>query len=77
VSAPVPTIGRTVLYQRHGSPNGQHKAEPSPAVVTQVNDDGTVSLFVMNPNGVYFNHATKYDESAGPGTWRWPPRVGG
>ena len=72
----IPTIGRIVLYQRHGSPNGQHKSEPSPAVVTQVNEDGTVSLFVMNPNGVYFNHNTKQDEhGAGPGTWRWPPRV--
>lgn len=71
-----PSIGRIVLYQRHGSPNGQHKAEPSPAVVTKVHDDGeTCTLFVMNPNGLYFDAATKHDEGGAPGTWRWPPRV--
>jgi hypothetical protein len=82
-----PSIGRIVLYQRHGSPNGQHKSEPSPAVITAVRGDigdegsvgpgldGYVDLFVMNPNGVYFDRATKYDPDGAPGTWRWPPRV--
>ena len=76
----VPTIGRIVLYQRHGSPNGQHKSEPSPAIVTGIGttspETGTkVDLFVINPNGLYYNHGTPYDEAGGPGTWRWPPRV--
>ena len=75
VSEQKPSIGRTVFYQRHGSPNGQHKSEPSPAVVTAIADDGSLSLFVMNPNGFYFNHGTKFDADGGPGTWRWPPRV--
>lgn len=75
----IPTIGRIVLYQRHGSPNGQHKSEPSPAIITGVGattDSGVnVDLFVINPNGLYFNHGTPYDPEGGPGTWRWPSRV--
>lgn len=70
-----PTIGRIVHYHRHGSPDGTHKAEPSPAVITAVWDDvGTCQLFVMNPNGLYFN-TTKYSEEPKPGHWSWPPRV--
>lgn len=64
------SIGCVVLYQRHGSPNGQHKSEPSPAIVTQITGE-TISLFVINPNGTYFNHETRHDPAGGPGTWRW------
>jgi hypothetical protein len=75
-----PSIGRIVLYQRHGSPNGQHKSEPSPAIVTAVHDNAIsevplVDLCVFNPNGMYFNPRTEFDPDARPGTWRWPPRV--
>ncbi len=70
-----PSIGRTVHYQRYGSPGGEHKAEPSPAVITQVHADGTTcQLFVMNPNGLYFN-TTPYSEEPKPGHWNWPPKV--
>lgn len=69
-----PSIGRIVFYQRHGSPNGQHKAEPSPAIVTEVTGD-TITVCVFNPNGIYFNKGTKFSADAEPGTWRWPPRV--
>jgi hypothetical protein len=68
-----PQIGNIVHYMRYGSPNGEHKAEPSPAIVTQV-FDGTdeVQLFVINPNGLYFNR-TKYAAVPTPGHWSWPP----
>lgn len=69
-----PTVGRTVLYQRFGSPGGEHKSEVSPAIITQIHDDGDCQLFVMNPNGVYFNK-TPYSPECVPGTWHWPPRV--
>ena len=85
-----PSIGRIVLYQRHGSPNGQHKAEASPAIVTRVVDEHreVVDLCVLNPTGIYFDPGTRHDQLDGspgmpgaggpwtPGTWRWPPRVG-
>jgi hypothetical protein len=73
-----PSIGRVVHYQRHGSPNGQHKSEPSPAIITNVReglDRTIVSLVVFNPTGMYFNEDVVFDTAGGPGTWRWPPRV--
>lgn len=67
-----PKVGDLVLYQRHGSPNGQHKSEPSPAVITAVHGDaGTVDLFVINPTGLYFDKGTRFNALAAPGTWRW------
>lgn len=71
----IPSIGRIVHYQRFGSPGGEHKAEPSPAVITQVYENDECQLFVMNPNGVYFNR-TPFSETPKPGCWSWPPRVG-
>lgn len=70
------TIGRMVEYLRHGSPDGTHKAEPSPAVITKVLDQDSqeCQLFVMNPNGVYFC-ATSFSEQPKPGHWSWPPHM--
>lgn len=72
----IPSIGRIVHYQKYGTPGGEHKAEPSPAVITKVLADNKCSLFVMNPNGCYFNE-TPYAEVPTPGHWTWPPKVGG
>lgn len=72
-----PTIGRIVHYQKFGTPGGEHKAEPSPAMITKVDDDGTTChLFVMNPNGCYFNKTpmSLLNEPL-PGHWNWPPRT--
>jgi hypothetical protein len=72
-----PSIGRMVHYHRHGSPDGTHKPEPSPAVITKVFDQGEsgiCQLFVMNPNGLYFSE-TPYSEEPKPGHWNWPPFV--
>lgn len=71
-----PSIGRTVHYQRFGSPGGEHQAEPSPAVIVKVLDEptGRCQLFVMNPNGLYFND-TPYSPTPKPGHWNWPPRT--
>lgn len=68
-----PSIGRIVLYQKYGTPGGEHKATPSPAVITEVLDEttGECQLFVMNPNGVYFNK-TPYSVEPKPGHWTWP-----
>lgn len=69
-----PTICRTVIYHRFGSPNGEHLPEPSPAIITKVLDDsGRCMLFVMNPNGLYFNE-TPHSEEPKAGHWSWPPR---
>lgn len=72
----MPSIGRIVLYQKYGTPGGEHKAEPSPAMITKVIDaeSGSCMLFVMNPNGLYFNE-TPYSEEPKAGHWSWPPRL--
>ena len=69
-----PSIGRIVLYQRYGSPGSEHASEPSPAVITKVEEDGmTCMLFVMNPTGLYFNK-TPYSADPKGGHWSWPHR---
>lgn len=71
-----PSICRMVIYTRFGTPGGEHLPDPSPAVITKVIDEktGECSLFIMNPNGLYFN-AVPYSEEPKPGCWSWPPRV--
>lgn len=65
-------IGAQVLYCKYGTPGGEHLPEPSPAIVTKVLNEETqeCQLFVMNPNGIYFN-PTKYSEEMKPGHWSW------
>ncbi len=79
-----PSIGRIVHYQAHGSPDGTHKSEPRPAIITRVGLEqdsetgagvNTVDLTVFNPTGLFFNVNCKYSEEPKGGTWRWPPRV--
>lgn len=74
MGAPKATIGRVVHYMKYGTPGGEHKAEPSPAIITKVINEETqeCQLFVMNPNGVYFN-PTPYAEEYTPGHWSWMP----
>lgn len=73
-----PSIGRIVHYQAFGTPGGEFRPEPRAAIITEVEDDETVGLCVLNPTGMFFNRGLKLDESETPkgGTWRWPPRVG-
>lgn len=70
-----PSVGRIVHYTRLGSLDGTHLPEPSPAVITKVINEATkkCQLFVMNPNGLYFNE-TEYSEQPKPGCWHWPPK---
>ena len=67
----LPSIGRIVHYQRFGSQNGEHKSEPSPAIITQVFENGDCQLFVMTPNGTYHNR-TPFSEEPKAGHWNWP-----
>lgn len=70
-----PFIGASVLYMRYGTPGGEHKPLPSPAIITDVLDEsGKCSLFVMNPTGLYFNN-TPFSEQLKPGHWSWNPNL--
>jgi hypothetical protein len=71
----VPSIGRVVHYHSYGTPKGEYLPKPIAAIITQVNDDGTVGLCIFNPTGLFFNTNVPYDQSDTlPGHWSWPPR---
>ena len=72
----VPSIGRIVHYVSYGTPGGEYGKECRAAIVTQVNDDGTVGLAVLNPTGMFFNPSIMADHTENQGgTWHWPERV--
>ena len=70
---PKASIGRVVVYTKYGTPGGEHLPEPSPAIITKVLNEETqeCQLFVMNPNGIYFN-PTPFSIEPKPGHWSWP-----
>lgn len=76
MSEQIPSVGRIVHYQSHGSPNGQYKSEPRAAIITQTTP-GTkaVALCILNPTGMFFTPTVDYDPEGSPGSWRWPPKV--
>lgn len=69
-----PSVGRVVHYTSYGTPGGEYLPECRAAMVTEVTGE-TVSLFVMNPTGVFLNTRVRYDDMAHGGTWHWPERV--
>lgn len=70
-----PSVGRVVHYVSYGTPGGEYLSECRAAMVTAVQDDETVSLFVMNPTGVFLNQGVSHDPLHQGGTWHWPERV--
>lgn len=76
-----PTIGRDVHYVARGSADGKFPPVHRAAKITEVDSYGlgrpaVVSLFVMNPQGCYFDTGMVQDEvDKAPGTWHWPEMV--
>lgn len=65
-----------VHYVSRGSADMVYLPECRAATITEVHDDETVSLCVMNPNGLYFTSQVPYDgEYHHGGTWHWPERA--
>jgi hypothetical protein len=61
-----------VHYFAYGTPKGEFKpCEPRAAVITEVNEDGTVGLAVLNPTGMFFNRNVKQGQEGGQ--WDWMP----
>lgn len=75
-----PTIGRVVHYTNLGDRDGKYPPTAQAAMVTGLNDDGTVSLHVFYKTGQFdlascaFTEAASGSEDA-RGKWSWPPRV--
>lgn len=80
-SSQKPSVGRMVHYVSHGTPVQSDDTQVFPsacrsAIITEVKNDSTVSLFVMNPTGVFFNEECSLDDGDQlGGTWHWPERV--
>jgi hypothetical protein len=75
-----PSVGRIVHYVAYGGefPAGVCRA----AVITDVDDltpnprcSSTISVVVLNPTGLFFNHGIIQDDAKTPGSWHWPERV--
>lgn len=60
-----PSVGRAVHYVSYGTPGGEYQSQCRAATITEVKDDQTVSLFVMNPTGVFLNQDCPYDDGGG------------
>lgn len=76
---PPPSIGRIVHYRaahRGERPGGRDRHA---ALITAVNDDGSVELSVFppgfNPMFISAANGSPSEELAYPGQWYWPPRV--
>jgi hypothetical protein len=63
-------IGETVLYTPPQDCRGKTTLDFYPAVITQINPDGTAELTTMGPNSIYFQHNVEYSEHQRPNTWR-------
>lgn len=82
-----PSVGRIVHYVSHGSPVREDGTQAyqslcRAAIITEVLGDPEaadtmVNLAVLNPQGMFFDHATMHSETDHRGgTWHWPERVG-
>lgn len=68
---PKPSVGRIVHYKAPA--NDEYPPRTLAALITMVNEDGTVALCCFGPFGFGFrNNITQGDEQS---QWNWPPRV--
>jgi hypothetical protein len=64
-----PTVGRIVHYR----PLADEDQETLMALITGLNDDGTVYLEIHPPGRpVFFSTHARYSLDFEPGTWSWP-----
>jgi hypothetical protein len=76
-----PTIGRIVHYTNLGDRDGRYPPQIIAALVTKINDDGTVALKTFYPTGTFdLPSVLETEEAAGSdgarGKWCWPAREG-
>ena len=74
-----PTVGRLVHYTNLGDKDGRYPPQVIAALVTKVDDDGTVALKVFYPTGIFdIQSLAQTEQPAGSdaarGKWCWPSR---
>ena len=70
-----PSVGRIVHYRTDDTCRAAVITEVSPPDRFDEPDTQTVSLCVLNPEGMYFNLDVRHDAEKPGGTWHWPERV--
>ncbi len=75
-----PSIGRIVHYTNLGDRDGKYPPTVQAAIITGLNEDGTVSLHVFYKTGQFdLASCNSTDAKAGSekarGHWTWPERV--
>lgn len=75
-----PSIGRIVHYTNLGDRDGKYPPTIQAAIITGVNDDGTVALHVFYKTGEFDLAAATFTEAAAGsedarGKWSWPART--
>lgn len=73
-----PSVGRTVHYVSYGTPKGEYTSQCRAAIITEVKivteTESSVSLCVLNPEGLFFNKDSAYSDNHTGGTWHWSER---
>lgn len=70
-----PTVGRIVHYTNLGDKDGKYPPEQQAALITGLNQDGTVSLKVFYRTGIFDMPSAPFSETYERGHWSWPPKV--
>ena len=73
MSQNLPTLNRHVNYVARGSLDGKFPPKNRAAIVTDVYEDGTFGIIVLNPQGIFFD-TVEFDPTKKPGTIHWPDR---
>lgn len=70
-----PTVGRIVHYTNLGDKDGRYPPEAQAAIITGVNQDGTVALHIFYRTGQFDMASVPFSaEPMTRGHWNWPPR---
>ncbi len=75
-----PSIGRIVHYTNLGDRDGKYPPTVQAAMITGLNEDGTVALHVFYKTGQFDLASAQFTEAAAGseearGKWSWPARV--
>lgn len=70
-----PSIGRIVYYTNLGDRDGKFPPEQQAALVTGLNQDGTVALKVFYKTGTFDMPSVEYADRYERGKWSWPERA--
>lgn len=69
-----PSIGRIVHYTNLGDKDGKYPPETQAALITGLNEDGTVSLKIFYRTGIFDMPKVPFSAEPERGHWSWPPR---